>query len=180
MESRSRKTLHSIQDAMTRLRQSAQAINRREGVQPSELKRVREALRITAESSDVANSGAAERDVYEEFLRKVSNNAGPQMVVLCAVGLGRTVVKVLKDQIRVDLPFEIKDQAATLESEVIQAIVEKHVPEGNTSRRKDTSTANTEEQNLTLLKANLFLYSTLKTTLKTTVHRSMRSKIKST
>ena len=48
MESRSRKTLHSIQDAMTRLRQSAQAINRREGVQPSELKRVREALRITA------------------------------------------------------------------------------------------------------------------------------------
>jgi hypothetical protein len=100
----------------------------------------------------------------------------PRWLYFCAVGLGRTVVKVLKDQIRVDLPFEIKGQAATLESEVIQAIVEKCVSEGNPSRRKDTSTANTEEQNLTLLKANLFLYSTLKTT----VHRSMRSKIKST
>jgi hypothetical protein len=66
-------------------------------VQPFELKRVLEAFRITAKSSDVANLGAVEKNVYEEFLRKVSNNAGLQMVILCAIGLGRIVIKVLKN-----------------------------------------------------------------------------------
>jgi hypothetical protein len=54
-------------------------------------------------------------------------------IVLCAACLGRTVVKAMKDRIRVDLPFDIKDQAATLESEVFQGIVDEHMPKGATA-----------------------------------------------
>jgi hypothetical protein len=165
MEGRSRQTLRSTADAIAKLRQASQTINRREGLQPSESKRVREALRITVQSGDVANSDAAEGDVYELFLRKVSNHAGPQMVVLCAVGLGRTVVKALKDRIRVDLPFAIKDQAATLESEVIQDLVEKILPEGTVGHIQDTCTADIWKHNLKRPQAKIFLYSTLRLTI---------------
>jgi hypothetical protein len=52
------------------------------------------------------------------------------LYILCAVCLGRTVAKAMKDQIRVHLPFEIKEQAVTLKSEVIRGIVDKHMAKG--------------------------------------------------
>ena len=160
---------------MARLRQSAQIINRREGVQPSELKRVREALLITAEPNAVANSNAVHGIVYEKFLCKVSQVAGPQMVVICAIGLGRAVVKVLKDRIRVDLPFELKEQAATLASEVIQGIVDKHTPKGATGYVEDAIAANIYKHKPTFPKLNHYLQSTPKPR----VHRAGWNKINS-
>lgn len=73
---------------------------------------------------------------YQQFLRKVFKNAGPQIVVLCAVGLGRTAVKAMKDRVRVDLPFELKDQATSLESAIIQSIVDKHMQIGATNNTR--------------------------------------------
>ena len=102
--------------AIAKLRDTAQVITRRGGLRKSELKRVPEAFAaLTSTSVD---------DVYEGFLRKVYDVAGPQMVVLCAVGLGRTAIKGMKDRVRVDLPFEIKNEAAPWENAFLQSIVD--------------------------------------------------------
>jgi protein tyrosine phosphatase len=130
MEKQPRSKSLSIADAIAKLCDAAQVISRRGGLKPSELKRVREAAAAITESNNVTTSDTEEGDAYQQFLRKVFKNAGPQMVVLCAAGLGRTAVKGMKDRVRVDLPFELKDQATSLESTIIRSIVDKHMQIG--------------------------------------------------
>ena len=106
----------AIPAAIAKLRDTAQVITRRGGLKKAQLKRVPEAFAgLTSSSVD---------NVYEGFLRKVYDVAGPQMVVLCAVGLGRTAIKGMKDRVRVDLPFEIKIERASWENVFLQSIVD--------------------------------------------------------
>jgi len=101
--------------ALAKLNDTAQVVRRRGGLKPSEFKRVHEAV--------VAFAEPRADDVYEAFLRKVSDEAGFQMAILCAIALGRTAIKALKDRVRVDLPFEIKDRKSAWENAVIEQIV---------------------------------------------------------
>lgn len=109
----------SADKALDRLRDAGQVISRRGGLKEVQLKRVREA------ASAVAGKAT---DTYEEFLRKVNDIAGPQMALLSALGLGRTLVKGMRDRTRLDLPYEIKNQASTLESDTLRILVENHMP----------------------------------------------------
>jgi hypothetical protein len=136
MEKQPRSKSLSITDALAKLCDTAQIISRRGGLKPSELKRVQEAAAAITGSNNVTTSDTEEGDAYQQVLCKIYKNAGPQMVVLCAVGLGRTAVKGMKDRVRVDLPFELKDHAASLESTIIQSIVDKHMPIGATSNTR--------------------------------------------
>ncbi|KAK6384334.1 hypothetical protein LTS17_001897 [Exophiala oligosperma] len=109
----------STDRAIDRLRDAGLVISRRGGVKDVQLKRVREAASAVAGET----SGT-----YEEFLRKVNDIAGPQMTLLSALGLGRTLVKGMKDRTRLDLPYEIKNHASTLGSDTLRTLAEYHIP----------------------------------------------------
>lgn len=108
----------SIEAATARLRDTAAIIHRRGGLRPTEQKRIREFLLATTQPHH--------DDIYKLFLRKVSEEAGDQMALLCSVGLGRTAIKGMKDRVRVNLPFEIKDHRTSWETPILEKLIEEH------------------------------------------------------
>lgn len=114
----------SITDAIARVRDVTRTIKRREGVKPHERKRIQEALTLLRESAQSVDSTSEKGSAYRAFLHKVRKVAGLQMVILCAVGIGRSAVSTMRDKVRVDLPFELKDQCSNLEFGIIQRIAE--------------------------------------------------------
>ena len=105
----------NIHDALMRLADTAITIQRRGRLKQSESKRVKEFITAVV----LTQPGG----VYEQFLRKVSDEAGLQMALLCSVALGRTAVKGMRERVRVDLPFEIKDNKTRWENSTLQNLV---------------------------------------------------------
>ena len=126
----------SVEDALKKLRDISTMIARRGGLRSQEDRRVREAFKALGELNKPGNPSSEPRDVYQVFLQKVQSVAGLQMVVLCAVGLGRSVVKhSMKAKVRIDLPFELQAQQSTLESTPLEHIVGAHVTDCNIMKR---------------------------------------------
>jgi hypothetical protein len=67
----------------------------------------------------------------------------------------------MKDQIRVDLPFEIKVQGQNLESNTIQAIIENYMPIGATKDNENIILAKFKKHDPAVLNGKLFPYLTL-------------------
>ena len=109
----------SLNAAIVKLKDTAQVATRRGDLTKVEKKRV---IELAATLKDPCSSG-----VYENFLRQVLGVAGPQMAVICAVGLGRTAIKGMKDRVRVDLPFEIREQVSSLETPAFKRVVEEYL-----------------------------------------------------
>ncbi|KAK6365424.1 hypothetical protein LTR64_008793 [Lithohypha guttulata] len=107
----------TVQDASTRLADAVITIQRRGELKQSESKRIKEFVAAVIE--------AQPGDVYEQFLRKVSAEAGLQMALLCSVALGRTAIKGMRERVRVDLPFDIKNHRSTWENPTLENLVNK-------------------------------------------------------
>ena len=116
-----------VEQALHKLRDTSIVILRREVLKPPEEKRVTEALTLLETGPPPPGStGAKRREIYLEFLQRVRKVAGTNMVVLCAVGLGPSVVSNLKDRFRLDLPYAINDEKRTLDSLILQSLTDKY------------------------------------------------------
>lgn len=102
----------STQGALDRLSHASRAIQRRNGVKDKEAKRIRDAVALLQRGCPVDSRGENRQKIYLEFLRKVLELSGRSMVVLCAVGLGLSVIAIAKDSVRLNLPYEIKDNTS--------------------------------------------------------------------
>ncbi|RHZ48209.1 hypothetical protein CDV55_100410 [Aspergillus turcosus] len=119
----------SIQSALERLSQASRAIQRRNGVQNKEAKRIRDAVALLRRGCPVDSRGESRQKIYLEFLRKVLELSGRPMVVLCAVGLGLSVIAIAKDSVRLDLPYEIKDNSS-LDNAVLRRLANQYFNTG--------------------------------------------------
>ncbi|KIW51163.1 hypothetical protein PV05_09911 [Exophiala xenobiotica] len=119
----SRSSSISIIEAMQKLRDAAKAIELREGVKPHEERRVKEALILLANDTAPQALGARAQSTYLDFLKKVQKVASLSMVVLCVIGLGKSRIGFLREKVRLDLPYEILESIASLDSECLRRLV---------------------------------------------------------
>ncbi|RAK99639.1 uncharacterized protein BO80DRAFT_120255 [Aspergillus ibericus CBS 121593] len=113
----------SLPDALNNLAKSSSKIQRRGGLKPHEEKRVREGFTVLLTALD-------EHRMYHAFLSKIKDlceHRGYAMVVLCIVGLGKHAIKILKDQVQLDLPFEIVKRKEDLWNSTLDYIGRKYV-----------------------------------------------------
>jgi hypothetical protein len=106
--------------AVDKLIDASKVIQRRPGLKSTEGKRVTEAFTLLATGPPPVDSkGAKQRDVYLDFLRRVQKVIGLSKVVLCAAGLGPSAISGMKDRVRVDLPFKMKERENEFENGVL-------------------------------------------------------------
>ena len=116
-------------------------IERRMGLKPAEYKRVEEAFVLLAKGTVLSESvGSKQRQVYLDFLQRVEKIMNLSMVVLCAAGFGPSAVAAMRDRVRVDLPFHIKEREGAMQKGVLQSLATECL------RKCGTSTLTTEKQ----------------------------------
>ncbi len=115
----------SAADIVEKLIDASIVIDRRMGLKAAEEKRVDEAFTLLAKGTLPSDSkGSKQRRVYLDFLQRVEKVVGLSKVVLCAAGLGPSAVAAMKDRVRVDLPFNMKEQEKALENSILQSLAE--------------------------------------------------------
>jgi hypothetical protein len=118
----------SLESAKTKLLHTSSAIQRRNGVRPSEVKRIKHAASLLREGSpppDVV--GAGRQTTYLHFLREVQKLSGNSMVVLCAAGLGLSAIAIAREKVLLDLPHEINSAIAALDNPVLRRLANEFV-----------------------------------------------------
>lgn len=116
----------STKSALDKLIHASRAVQRRNGVKDAETKRIKEAVRLLREGyPPVDATGAKRQSIYLDFLRKVLEENGRPMVILCAVGLGLSAIAVAKESVRLDLPYEISEHAS-LDNPVLHRLARLH------------------------------------------------------
>lgn len=139
----------SIEEALSRVSTAAETIKLRESVKPHESKRIREAFNLL-EQLPVENG--EKRGHYRHFLKKVNEKCGPQMVVICVVGLGQSTITNMKEYARLRLPLEIKKRHQALKDRVLDSIVETHrvkVPRNTSAHLESQSPLNLQASQYT-------------------------------
>jgi len=116
----------SVEGATTKLLETSNTIQCREGVRLTECKRIREAFQLLGESGRPADKKTTRRGHFRNFLTRVKKVAGLEMVVLCTVGLGQSTVGNMKDRLRLDLPLAIKNRDRVLTCSVLRDLVEEY------------------------------------------------------
>lgn len=112
-----------VDNIVEKLIDASKVIQHRMGLKLAEEKRVHEAFTLLANGLPSANSkGAKQREVYLDFLQRVQKVVGLSKVVLCAAGLGPSAVANMRDRVRVDLPFKIREREDAFESEIPQSL----------------------------------------------------------
>lgn len=128
----------SLPDALNNLKKSSSKIQRRGGLKPHEEKRVWEGFTVLFTAPD-------EHKTYHDFLSKIKNlcdHHGYAMVVLCIVGLGKHAIKILKEEVQLDLPFEIAKRKQDLWNSTLDHIGRKYfdvLSPAHVRRATDTS-----------------------------------------
>ena len=93
----------SAGEAMERLVDTCKLIQYREGVRPHEAKRMKDAFTLMAAPSvEEESQTAVRRNSYRRLLKKVQDAVGPQIVVLCAVGLGQSTIGATRDRVQLE------------------------------------------------------------------------------
>jgi hypothetical protein len=110
----------AVKSAVDKLIDASKVMQRRMGLKPVEQKRVNDAFTLLASRLPADSKGAKQRELYLDFLRRVRTVLGDPGVVLCAVGLGPAAVANMRDRVRVDLPFKMKEQWDEFENSVLQ------------------------------------------------------------
>lgn len=123
----------SLEEALGKLREASEIIESREGVKQHEGKRIQEALRLVKmlpAPIPSASKTAERKESYQQFLRKVENLCGLEMVTLCAVALGKSAIASMKDHVRLRLPSKIKIEEDTLKCSTLPKLIEEYSNEG--------------------------------------------------
>ena len=114
-----------VQAVIDALRKASVNIKRHDGVRTREKQQVQEAFELVSAPSESASSKQMRRKhSYQRFLKKVQEMTSLRMVVLCAVGLGKSRVASMRDGVRLSLPLQIRGHEASLDCEVLQSIVD--------------------------------------------------------
>lgn len=115
----------SLDQAVDKLIDASKVVQHRMGVKPAEEKRVNDAFKLLAAGPPAAGSkGARQQEVYLNFLRRIQKVLGLSMVVLCAVGLGPSAVSGMRDRVRVDLPFKVKEREDEFKNDILQSLAD--------------------------------------------------------
>lgn len=123
----------SLEEALGKLRRASVIIKSCEGVKQHEGKRIREALSLVNMPPACAPSvlkTSERQDSYQQFLRKVENLCGLEIVTLCAVALGKSAVASMRDHVRLCLPSNIKIEEDTLKCSILPKLIEEYSNEG--------------------------------------------------
>lgn len=119
-------------DIVRKLIDASMVIERRMGLKAAEQKRVDEAFTLLARGTLPSKStGSKQRRVYLDFLQRVEKVMGLSKVVLCAAGLGPSAVAAMRDRVRVDLPFKMKEREKALENNILQSLAESYARQCN-------------------------------------------------
>lgn len=106
-----------INRALRRLRAASEMIEYRARIRPNDAERVANALMLTKESEPPKTT--RERN-YWEFLRSIARDCGDEMVGLCALGLGRSMIGSMKDCLRLELSRRIRDNRTGFDCRVLR------------------------------------------------------------
>lgn len=118
----------SVESAKTKLLHTSRTIQRRNGVRPSEAKRIKHAASLLREGSPPPDAvGAGRQTTYLHFLQKVQKLSGNSMVVLCAVGLGLSAIAIAREEVLLDLPHEINSIIAALDNPVLRRLANEYM-----------------------------------------------------
>ncbi|EDN10991.1 hypothetical protein I7I51_00924 [Histoplasma capsulatum] len=115
----------SIDGAISSLADASRKIQRRNGVKIPEAKRIEEAVDLLRSREPTDAKGAKRRRIYLEFLQKVLQVNGASMVILCVVGLGLSVISIAKEDVRLNLPYVMKDVAG-LDNSVLHRLANQY------------------------------------------------------
>lgn len=118
----------SASKAVEKLINTSKLIEYREDVRPQEAKRIQDAFTLMAEPSGEgrASQAAERRNNYRWLLKKVQDTVGPQLVVLCAVGLGQSAIGGMTDRVRLEFLEVIKEQEEALKSAILQKLANEY------------------------------------------------------
>ena len=113
---------------MEKLLEASKIIKYREGIKPHEGSRVQDAFTLIGgpTTKEGTSQAAHRRKDYQWFLKKIREAVGPQMIVLCAVGLGQSALGSMRDRVRLEFLEEIKKRGESLRCAVLQRLVEEH------------------------------------------------------
>jgi len=128
-----RATSTDLGQAIKKLTAASGILRRREAVKPHESKRINEAFKLLSESelpAPPASHKAERQEHYRKFLQKVRKTSGDQMVTLCAVGLGQSVICGMRELVRLHLPERIQEKKADLECDALKNITDVHLVKG--------------------------------------------------
>lgn len=122
----------SAGEAVEKLIDTSKLIQYREDVRPQEAKRIQDAFAMMAETSEEgrASQAAERRNSYRWLLKKVQDAIGPQLVLLCAVGLGQSAIGGMTDRVRLEFLEAIKEQEEALKSAILQKLGDKYSVSG--------------------------------------------------
>lgn len=127
----------SLEEALRKLCESSEIIESREGVKEHEGKRIQEALRLVQRlpaPAPAASKTAKRKESYHQFLRRVENLCGLEIVTLCAVALGKSAVASMRDHVRLRLPSKIKIEKDTLKCSTLPKLIEEYSNKGSLSQ----------------------------------------------
>jgi hypothetical protein len=143
-ETRARYASLTVEEALEKLREASETIESRGGVKPHEGRRVEEASQLITTSPLRSGSKTAERQqCYQQFLINVEKLCGIEMVILCAVGLGKSAVAAMKDRVRLRLPSRIKPQTDSLGHSILRKLVDEY-----SAKVRSTSTVGSSFESL--------------------------------
>ncbi|KAF1992774.1 hypothetical protein P154DRAFT_452035 [Amniculicola lignicola CBS 123094] len=131
---RSRYQSLSLADAVGKILHATETIMLRESVKPHERERIKEALGVLLPHEARTMPTNKKQVDYERLLQKLYDAGGPQLVVVCVVGLGRSVILSLREQVKLHLPGEIKKHEETWNTPLLLSLAQDCWIEGNTTR----------------------------------------------
>ena len=121
----------SAGEAVQKLIDAFTLIQYREDVKPHEATRIQDAFSSMTESFQEGSSHTIKRrNTYRWFLKKVQDAAGPQMVVLCAVGLGQSAIAGMRDRILQEFLAGIKEKEKVLTSTILKKLADEYFKSG--------------------------------------------------
>ena len=111
----------TVGDAVIKLEKASELLQARGNARLQEEKRIQEAVTLLADATNDNRTQIprTRKDLFSLFLSKVEEECGPQMAILCIIGLGSTAVASMKEENRLRLPKAIKNKQASLHCAVL-------------------------------------------------------------
>ena len=129
----------SINTALSKLFTEVETIKLREGVKPHQAKRIKKAFVLLEQFSEPSSLRTGERrDYYKRFLKRISDDCGAQLVVICVVGLGQSAIASMREPTRLRLQVEIKKYEKALKCPILDRLAEEYRVKGKPSSGSDT------------------------------------------
>ena len=125
---RQRRDAQKIRDITNLLTKHSKTILRRQELSKQEVARVKhsfDVLQFRATDSSASKTTTRQKHYYA-FLKRVQELCGDQMVVLCAVALGQSIVGDFSTAVRLELPAKMKEKSSTLNCPLLNNFAEEY------------------------------------------------------